>query len=330
LIKQYFSGVVPGDIFTDLHRQGVIPDLLFGDNHLHFRWISSENWTYTKSFEVDKNILKFSTLLLRLKGVDTISSVVLNGVALLKTNNQFVEYVVNVGGVLAEHNQIQVHFSSPVSYAAEKSKEYERSHGHLVPPVCPPTIFNGECHPNFIRKAQYSFSWDWGPSFPTVGIWKPVDIIAFNGYFIDDISWTTERTAEFWVVHGEAQAFMDSKAATVGFDVEIESLDISRHFTYNITEKVDREKLKFDIKIPLKKVKLWWPNGQGQQKLYTIKLRAEDREISRRIGFRHVELIQDYIDAQQKDKGRHFYFKVNDRPVFLKVINHSLGIKFCS
>ncbi|KHJ88763.1 hypothetical protein OESDEN_11433 [Oesophagostomum dentatum] len=183
----------------------------------------------------------------------------------------------NVGGVLAEHNQIEVHFSSPVSYAAEKSKEYEKSHGHLVPPVCPPTIFNGECHPNFIRKAQYSFSWDWGPSFPTVGIWKPIDIIAFDGYFIDDISWTTERTAEFWLVRGEAQAFVDSKAATIEFDVEIEGLDISKHFTYNITGKADREKLKFDIKIPLKKVKLWWPNGQGQQKLYTIKLRAEDR-----------------------------------------------------
>ncbi|VIO90956.1 Uncharacterized protein BM_BM675 [Brugia malayi] len=43
--------------------------------------------------------------------------------------------------------------------------------GHTVPPVCPVSEFQGECHINFIRKTQASFSWDWGPSFPTVGIW---------------------------------------------------------------------------------------------------------------------------------------------------------------
>lgn len=29
----------------------------------------------------------------------------------------------------------------------------------------------GECHANFIRKMQASFGWDWGPSFPNVGLW---------------------------------------------------------------------------------------------------------------------------------------------------------------
>ncbi|KAK6049543.1 hypothetical protein COOONC_12952, partial [Cooperia oncophora] len=43
--------------------------------------------------------------------------------------------------------------------------------------------------------------------------------------------------------------------------------------------------------------------------------------ITHYIGFRHVELIQDYVDQQQKAKGRHFYVKINDRPVFLKGSN---------
>jgi hypothetical protein len=29
----------------------------------------------------------------------------------------------------------------------------------------------GECHANFIRKMQASFSWDWGPAFPSMGLW---------------------------------------------------------------------------------------------------------------------------------------------------------------
>lgn len=29
-------------------------------------------------------------------------------------------------------------------------------------------------------QAQSSFSWDWGPSFPTLGIWKGVRLEVFN------------------------------------------------------------------------------------------------------------------------------------------------------
>ncbi|EYC21400.1 hypothetical protein Y032_0019g3800 [Ancylostoma ceylanicum] len=314
-------GIVPGDIFSDLHRLGFISDPLFADNHLHLRWVSSENWTYSKTFEVDKRVLEFNTLLLRLKGIDTVSTVFLNGVSLLKTNNQFVEYVADVAGILGDRNVIEFQFMSPVLYAEKKSKDYLKSHGHLVPPVCPPAIYHGECHPNFIRKAQYSFAWDWGPSFPTIGISKPLDIVAFDGYFIHDFSWIFERTSESWSIHGDVRVFVDYSAINVTIRVAIEELDVDKEFVYNISAGAEPAVLNFKIAIPTGKVELWWPNGQGQQKLYTIKLVAGEQEISRRVGFRHIELVQDLVDEKHKDKGRHFYFKLNDRPIFLKGSN---------
>lgn len=42
---------------------------------------------------------------------------------------------------------------------------------YVVPPLCVPDEYNGECHVNHIRKMQASFSWDWGPAFPSVGLW---------------------------------------------------------------------------------------------------------------------------------------------------------------
>lgn len=53
---------------------------------------------------------------------------------------------------------INVTFTSPVLYKSEQKAHYP----YDVPP---------EPHFNFIRKAAYSFGWDWGPSFPSVGIW---------------------------------------------------------------------------------------------------------------------------------------------------------------
>ncbi|VDM75772.1 unnamed protein product, partial [Strongylus vulgaris] len=271
-VKGRLLGIVPGDIFTDLHRNGIIPDPLFGDNHLDLRWVASDNWTYTKSFEVDKDILM-------------------------------------------------------------------KTYGHEVPPVCPPVVYHGECHPNFIRKAQYSFSWDWGPSFPTVGIWKHVDIIAFDGYFIDDFTFTAERSAETWLIKGAVKAFVEQKPVRVGFKIRIEELHVVKDFEFNTTGGVEPTVLKFDIKIPSEKIELWWPNGQGNQKLYSIILESGEQKILHQLGFRYIELIQDYVDVTYKAKGRHFYFKVNDRPIFLKgsnwipisnflSANHSVRLEF--
>lgn len=50
---------------------------------------------------------------------------------------------------------------------------------YIVPPSCVLNSGNAECHVNHIRKMQASFSWDWGPAFPSVGIWYIV-------YFIDN------------------------------------------------------------------------------------------------------------------------------------------------
>jgi len=67
----------------------------------------------------------------------------------------------------AENNMLDIYFKSPMSYAESQAKLYP----YCVPPACPPPEQKGECFFNFIRKQACSFSWDWGPAFPIVGIW---------------------------------------------------------------------------------------------------------------------------------------------------------------
>jgi beta-mannosidase len=62
-----------------------------------------------------------------------------------------------------------VAFRSPVAYATERSDQT------FVAPACVDPAFQGECHANQIRKMQASFSWDWGPAFPSVGIWYGIN-----------------------------------------------------------------------------------------------------------------------------------------------------------
>lgn len=66
-------------------------------------------------------------------------------------------------------NLLKVIFRSAVKVAEDLYNEQKKN--YVVPPVCVPKEYNGQCHINHIRKMQASFSWDWGPAFPSIGIW---------------------------------------------------------------------------------------------------------------------------------------------------------------
>lgn len=45
------NGVVPGGIYSDLMRTKMLEDIYLGDNDQNFRWLSKNDWTYTKTFK---------------------------------------------------------------------------------------------------------------------------------------------------------------------------------------------------------------------------------------------------------------------------------------
>uniref|UniRef100_A0A671SDL9 Beta-mannosidase n=1 Tax=Sinocyclocheilus anshuiensis TaxID=1608454 RepID=A0A671SDL9_9TELE len=289
------SAEVPGCVHTTLQRQGFISDPYYRFNDLAYRWISLDNWTYTTSFSVPTHVRGKGKAVLVFEGVDTVSTISLNGVTIGKTDNMFRRYDFEVTGLLKdEENVLQVWIMSAVTYASQ------RSHAHTeyrVPPDCPPPVQKGECHVNFIRKAQSSFSWDWGPSFPTLGIWKEVRLEVFNSSRV--LSYTTNSEHSSWNV--EVELFFDVFVA-------------SKVLVNNNLDIYDDNKC-----VHFKSVSLWWPFGHGEQFLYylTIDVNLEGGETFN-VAFRTVELVQEPIPSSP---GLSFYFRINGKPIFLKGSN---------
>lgn len=95
--------------------------------------------------------------------------------------------------VQGEENFLQVKFKSPIKEALKQVDPIDP-----IPPECPPQRYNGVCHMNMLRKMQASFSWDWGPAVPSVGIWKPVVLELSNSAVIRDVMVKLDLVDNIW------------------------------------------------------------------------------------------------------------------------------------
>lgn len=53
---------------------------------------------------------------------------------------------------------------------------------------------------NQLRKMQASFSWDWGPAVPSVGIWKAVQLELYNSAIIRDVTYKLLDHEDAWLL----------------------------------------------------------------------------------------------------------------------------------
>lgn len=107
-------------------------------------------------FAVSEDLLSKRQILLVFEGLDTVATVLINGITVGRSTNMFHRYIFNIKEALkAGLNMVEVRFVSAVFYAKQQAKKSP----YRVPPECPVQVQRGECYGNFIRKEQCSFSW---------------------------------------------------------------------------------------------------------------------------------------------------------------------------
>ncbi|MFV7234779.1 beta-mannosidase [Flavobacterium sp. ZB4R12] len=162
------AATVPGEVHTDLLNNKLIPDPYYRDNEKKLQWIEKKNWEYKTSFQISAEILKRKNTELVFDGLDTYASVYLNGKLILKADNMFRQWRVDVKKYLHPGtNKLVIVFLSAQNVVDLLAKKD-------LPFVIPdnPRLY--------ARKAQYHFGWDWGPKFTTCGIWKEVRLETFD------------------------------------------------------------------------------------------------------------------------------------------------------
>ncbi len=303
--KKGIPAAVPGTVHTDLFNAQLISDPFYSDNELGLQWISECDWKYETYFDfpVDFNLEVETSLVC--EGLDTIAEIVLNGKVVGFSKNMFVKYDLILDEILCpKDNHLLIKFHSPLKYVQHNKFPLEQ--------------FPSARHPDrvFIRKSQYSFGWDWGPAYPTMGVWKAVYLEQSGAVKIGSIRFNT-LSIEKGTAITEVLIQLKSKPQS---EITIEAqLSISEQSFTKQFQVQGNSEVKIDFDIP--QAKLWWPQGYGQPYLYDLDVKVLDAhknvldQNSLKIGVRTIQL-------QLEDNGKNtFRFLVNSKPVFLKGAN---------
>jgi beta-mannosidase len=150
---------LPCSVQTVLYNSNIIQNPLERFNDVKLRWIPLDNsWQFEKEFQINETIInEFNIVSLILNSIDTLSTIYLNDKELIKTDNQFIPYEIDLKKVEFKNasNKLLIKFKSPIEEAKRLADDFK----FKQPPQCPVDVQNGECNVNFLRKEQSSFSW---------------------------------------------------------------------------------------------------------------------------------------------------------------------------
>lgn len=316
--NNWLPATVPGTVHTDLMANGKIEDPFYRLNEHDVQWIDKVDWEYKTNFNVDKIWLKKDVVQLDFKGLDTYADVFVNGEKVFSADNMFREWKASVKEFLKEgENELHIVLRSPIN---EGIKKYD-AQGFIIPVSDNDLAKIGQVEGDkmvsvYTRKAGYHFGWDWGPRLVTSGIWRPVELYAYDEAKIEDIQIVqhevTAEKATFTAVF-EIDAAKKGRANLTVLNGDSTMVSSS----VQLKKGVQSYSVDFEIANP----KLWWTNGLGEPHLYhltgELTIGGEKAKKETRIGIRTLELVRD-----KDNDGTSFYFKLNGHPVFMKGANY--------
>jgi beta-mannosidase len=294
------SALIPGSTYTNLLAAGKIPDPFFGENNDKVQWVAEKAWLFERSFRVPDDFYKKEHLELQCHGLDTLSTIELNGRRIGSTNNMFRIWSFDIKPHLRKGtNHLRIGFDPLTDFVREQRAAYQQKHGIDLPD-----------DRSWVRKAPYMWGWDWCRPILTQGIWKKIEVLGYDSRIVD-VGVFQHHQADGSVqleIHtalgGRISGTRLEAQITLAGDAVAES-------------KGDAKEGGTILQAEIPKPQLWWPNGMGDQPLYTVAVQLKDARgkaldtASRRIGLRTVEVISPSGDTA-------LHLRVNGAPVFAK------------
>lgn len=251
---------VPGDVYTDLWKAGVIEDPYFGRNNVKAQWVQMYEWWYTLQFDVKEDI-KDEVVDIVFEGVDYSCEVWLNGHYLGKHEGAFSKFSFNVNDYLRVHPWHSL-----------------RGRNILTVKLDPPPQVNA-----LVAGKKTPWFGDYTRDLAPIGIWRPVKLVRTGKVRFTDVyanntinkDGSADVSLEMTVENTDSKEKEMTFTATLeGKNFEIDKINVE----FTKTVKPGLQKIVKNIHV--ENAQLWWPWDLGKPNLYQAKVSLKEGNIN--------------------------------------------------
>lgn len=302
---------IPGTVLSGLLAAGKIKDPFYRTNEDATRALFWKDYVFTRTFDVDEELLAQQHIVLVCEGLDTLAEISINGTFLAKTDNMHRTWKFQAKKLLHPgKNEIQIVFRSVLRFIEDYPYEAHKKINYI-----PCGSMKGN---QLLRKAHSMFGWDWGPQTIDAGIFQDIYLQGYSHARIEDIRIHQQHAKNVSV---QTSITLSESVPGQKLCVELSEDGADKPLQTKLckTNADGVAAVDFVIENP----KLWWPNDYGDQPLYIVRTTLLDEDgtslesITRRIGLRTLTI------SQEKDEwGNEFAFCVNGVKIFTRGGNY--------
>lgn len=249
----------PASAYSVLVKHGLAEDPRTGADAL-LSSLATKGCSFTSEFDVSALAMSKKNVQLRFSGLDTLCRIEINGKELARTDNMHRVYIFDIKTLVdVGKNTLTLHFEPT--------------------PDADPSL----------RKAYAAFGNGGAPYLPDMGIFRGIELIAFDHKIISGVK--VKQT------HTDGSVRLDIRLDTVGHD------EMSRAVA-TLTSPAGNVYfcgfMNGEGSITVSDPNLWWPHGMGVQSLYRLNINLySESEIEdtyeMRIGLRRISISEDEI-----------------------------------
>lgn len=302
---------IPGTVLSGLLAARKIKDPFYRTNEDATRALFWKDYVFTRTFDVDEELLAQQHIVLVCEGLDTLAEISINGTFLAKTDNMHRTWKFQAKKLLHPgKNEIQIVFRSVLRFIEDYPYEAHKKINYI-----PCGSMKGN---QLLRKAHSMFGWDWGPQTIDAGIFRDIYLQGYSHARIEDIRIHQQHAKNVSV---QTSITLSESVPGQKLCVELSEDGADKPLQTKLckTNADGVAAVDFVIENP----KLWWPNDYGDQPLYIVRTTLLDEDgtslesITRRIGLRTLTI------SQEKDEwGNEFAFCVNGVKIFTRGGNY--------
>lgn len=291
---------VPGSVYADLLRAGLIEDPYYERNSFACAWVKEYWWMYKTTFYLDSS-LSGRQIYLRLNGIDYKGYISINGRMLCEHEGAFIPRTINITDfvVFNQENHVTVTLENAPDEMGQIGRTSKVRH----------------------HKPRFTYRWDFAPRMVGIGLYDEVMIEDFGLASIESVHIDSVNQEENWSIDCsvELKGFVEGDVNVIVLvqqeGKEITAKQIACHVKKGITS--------LSCQLPIEDPKLWWPNGHGEQPLYTVTITVEnDGKISDQKQYQTGLRTLEYQRCEGAGENSLPYLPIiNGKPIYIKGVN---------